>query len=42
LVSWAIILASVFLVIGWFGKVVIAGMVFLIDPAWLSGAATMH
>jgi hypothetical protein len=39
---WAIILASIFLVIGWFGKVLIAGLVFLIDPGWLGGTATMH
>ena len=29
---WGIVLATLFLVVAWFGKVVIAGIVFLIDP----------
>ena len=36
---WGIVLATVFLVAGWFGKVVIAGIVFVIDPSWFHGAA---
>ena len=39
---WGIVLATLFLVIGWLGKVVITGIVFLIDPAWLNGAAQVH
>src|SRR3954449_4587012 len=36
---WGIVLATVFLVVGWFGKIVIAAIVFLADPAWFHGAA---
>src|SRR3977135_4364598 len=36
---WGIVLATLFLVVGWFGKVVIAGIVFLVDPSWFHGAA---
>jgi hypothetical protein len=39
---WGIVLATLFLVAGWFGKVVIAGVVFLIDPSWFHGAAEVH
>jgi hypothetical protein len=39
---WGIVLATLFLVIGWFGKVVIAGIVLLVDPAWFDGAAQVH
>jgi len=39
---WAIVLATLFLVAGWFGKVVITGIVFLIDPAWLDRATQMQ
>jgi hypothetical protein len=39
---WGIVLATIFLVAGWFGKVVITGIVFLIDPSWLHGAAQVH
>jgi len=39
---WGIVLAALFLVVAWFGKVVIAGIVFLIDPAWFHGAAQVH
>ncbi len=39
---WAIVLATLFLVIGWFGKVVITGIVFLVDPSWFDGAARVH
>src|SRR6266516_4076913 len=39
---WAIVLATLFLVIGWFGKVVITGVVFLIDPSWFHGSAQVH
>jgi hypothetical protein len=39
---WAIVLATLFLIVGWFGKVVIAGIVFLVDPSWFDGAAQVH
>jgi hypothetical protein len=39
---WAIVLATLFLVAGWPGKVVITGIVFLVDPSWLDGAAEVH
>ncbi len=39
---WAIVLATLFLVVAWFGKVVIAGIVFLVDPAWFHGAAEVR
>jgi len=39
---WGIVLATLFLVVGWFGKVVIAAIVFLIDPSWFHGAAEVR
>lgn len=39
---WGIVLAVLFLVVGWFGKVVIAAIVFLVDPSWFQGAAEAH
>jgi hypothetical protein len=39
---WGIVLATVFLVVGWFGKVVIAAIVFLVDPSWFHGAAEVR
>ena len=39
---WGIVLATAFLVVGWFGKVVITGVVFVIDPSWFQGAAQVH
>jgi hypothetical protein len=39
---WGIVLATVFLVVSWFGKVVIAAVVFLIDPSWFHGGAHVH
>jgi hypothetical protein len=39
---WGIVLATLFLVVAWFGKVVIAGIVFLIDPSWFQGAAEVR
>ncbi len=38
---WAIILATLFLTFGWFGKVVITGFVFLIDPGWFQASTEM-
>lgn len=39
---WAIVLATLFLVLGWLGKILIAGIVFLVDPAWFDAAAEVH
>jgi hypothetical protein len=37
-----IVLATLFLVVGWFGKVLLAAIVFLVDPSWFDGAAEVH
>jgi hypothetical protein len=42
LTLWGILLATLFLVVGWFGKVVIAAIVFLVDPTWFHGAAQVR
>ena len=43
LAFWGIVLATLFLVLGWVGKVVIAGVVFLVDPDWFAnGTAHVH
>jgi hypothetical protein len=39
---WGVVLATAFLVVGWFPKVVIAGVVFLFDPSWFHGSARVH
>jgi hypothetical protein len=39
---WGIVLATLFLVVAWFGKVVIVAIVFLIDPSWFHGAAEVR
>jgi hypothetical protein len=39
---WAILLATLFLVVGWGGKVLITAIVFLADPSWFHGAAHVH
>ena len=39
---WGIVLATLFLVVSWFGKVAIAAIVFLLEPDWLDGAAEVH
>jgi hypothetical protein len=39
---WGILLATLFLVVAWFGKVVITGLVFLFEPSWFDGAAEVH
>lgn len=36
---WSIVLATLFLLLGWLGKVVMAGIVFLVDPSWFDGTA---
>ena len=42
LAFWGIVLATLFLVANWFGKVVIAAIVFLIDPSWFHGTASVR
>ena len=39
---WGIVLATLFLVVAWFGKVVITAVVFLIDPSWFHGTAQVR
>jgi hypothetical protein len=40
---WGIVLATLFLVLGWVGKVVITGVVFLVNPDWFAnGSAHVH
>lgn len=39
---WGIVLATLFLVVAWFGKVVITAIVFLIDPSWFHGTAQVR
>ena len=39
---WGIVLATLFLVVAWFGKVVITAIVFLLEPSWFEGAAEVH
>jgi hypothetical protein len=39
---WGIVLVTLFLVVGWFGKVVITAIVFLVDPSWFHGAAQVR
>jgi|SRR5687767_10888458 hypothetical protein len=39
---WGIVLATLFLVIGWLGKVVITAVVFLVEPSWFDGAAEVQ
>jgi len=38
----AILLATLFLVVGWAGKVLITAIVFLVDPSWFHGSAQVH
>jgi hypothetical protein len=39
---WGIVLATLFLVVAWFGKVVITAIVFLVDPSWFHGTAQVR
>ena len=39
---WGIVLATLFLVIGWLGKVAIAGIVFLVEPDWFEATAEVR
>jgi hypothetical protein len=39
---WAILLATLFLVLGWGGKMLITAVVFIADPSWFHGSAQVH
>lgn len=39
---WGIVLATLFLVVSWFGKVAVTGIVFLVEPSWFDGAAEVR
>jgi hypothetical protein len=39
---WGIVLATLFLVAGWPGKILITAIVFLVDPSWFHGSAQVH
>ena len=39
---WGILLATLFLGLGWVGKMAIVAIVFLVDPSWFHGAAQTH
>jgi hypothetical protein len=39
---WGIVLATLFLGLGWTGKMLITAIVFLADPSWFDGAAQVH
>ena len=39
---WATVLATLFLVVGWLGKMLITAIVFIVDPSWFSGSAQVH
>jgi hypothetical protein len=39
---WGIVLATLFLVVGWFPKVVITGIVFVVEPSWFQGTAQVR
>jgi len=39
---WGIVLATLLLVVSWFGKVLMTAIVFLVDPSWFHGAAQVR
>jgi len=39
---WGIVLATLFLALGWGGKMVIVAIVFIADPSWFQGTAQLH
>jgi hypothetical protein len=39
---WGIVLATLFLGLGWMGKMVVTAIVFVADPAWFHGAAEVR
>jgi hypothetical protein len=42
LTFWGIVLATLFLVVGWFGKVLITAIVFLVEPSWFDASAEVR
>ncbi len=39
---WGLVLTAVFLAVGLAGRILIVGVIFLIDPDWLHRSATLH
>ncbi len=39
---WGIVLATLFLALGWGGKLLVTAVVFVADPSWFHGAAHVH
>ncbi len=39
---WGLVLTALFLAVGLAGRILIVGIVFLIDPDWLHRSATLH
>jgi hypothetical protein len=39
---WGIVLATLFLGLGWVGKMTIVAIVFIVDPGWFQGSAEVH
>jgi hypothetical protein len=39
---WGIVLATLFLLVGWLGKVAITAIVFLVEPSWFDEAAEVR
>jgi hypothetical protein len=39
---WGIVLTAVFLAVGLAGRVIVVGVIFLLDPAWLHRSAHLH
>jgi len=39
---WGIVLATLFLVVSWFGKVLMTAVIFIADPSWFHGAAEVR
>ena len=39
---WGIVLATLFLALGWTGKLLVTAIVFIADPSWFHGAAQVH
>jgi hypothetical protein len=39
---WAILFVTLFLVVGWAGKMLITAVVFIVDPSWFHGSAQVH
>jgi hypothetical protein len=39
---WGIVLATLFLGLGWAGKLIVTAIVFIADPSWFHGAAQVR